>query len=270
MLDDDPAFNRLVDKVTKNTGIDCNRYKRTYLRRGINARIRAKNLDSYSEYMRILDHDPEEYGRFLDGFTINVSEFFRDLDTFDSLRNNVIPSLLAYKKDSGRKIIRVWSAGCACGEETCSIAILLQDLMREDLDTFVVSVYGTDVDKESLYKARRGVYEETSVKNVKKILIDKYFDYDGRYRVKDDIKKITRFNYHDLLSGKFASYFDIIFCRNVLIYFSKEQKEILFNIFYDSLNNKGYLILGKTEVLSTETKRKFSVIDNRERVYQKE
>jgi chemotaxis protein methyltransferase CheR len=188
MLDDDLSFKRLVGKITRDTGIDCNRYKHTYLKRRINARIRAKNLDSYSEYMKILDRDPEEYGRLSDGLTINVSEFFRDSDTFDSLRNNVIPSLLAYKKDSGMKIIRVWSAGCACGEETYSIAILLHDLMREDLDTFVVSVYGTDVDRESLYKAKRGAYEEASVKNVKKILIDKYFDYDSTSASRESCK----------------------------------------------------------------------------------
>nr|QNO54989.1 chemotaxis protein methyltransferase [Methanosarcinales archaeon ANME-1 ERB7] len=203
-------------------------------------------------------------------FTITVSEFFRDASVFDYFRKNVIPSLIQDKRKKKQKIIRIWSAGCASGEETYSIAILMYDFLGATLENFIISVHGTDIDGASLVKAKKGEYTFEEVKNIGAESLSQYFVFDqGKYRVSDKIKGLVKFEKHDLISGKPLAHFDVIFCRNVSIYFSRAMHERLHNEFYNALNNDGFFVLGKTEMLYGAARKLFKPVNAKEGIYQK-
>jgi chemotaxis protein methyltransferase CheR len=202
--------------------------------------------------------------------TINVTQFFRDPEVFHLVETEILPILIFNKVKQKRKVIRVWSAGCASGEEAYSLAILFKDLLAEKFDTFIVSIQGTDIDDSSLTAAKVGKYLPRQLENMKPELLKRYFSFDGEmYKLADEIKDMVRFRKLDLFSEKKSSHFDIIFCRNVIIYFTKEMQEILFNGFHDALNQGGYLVIGKTEGLFGDSKDNFEIINSRERIYQK-
>lgn len=268
----DPELLALLKKIHAKTSVDLTQYKDNYIVRRISTRLKACNVTTYREYMKALDTLPGEYDKVVDAFTINVSEFFRDKDTYKVIKEVVLPSIVSSKVQSGRKMIRVWSAGCACGEEVHSISILLNDLLGADYDKYTVSLYATDIDDVCMNKAREGVYDISSLKNVDKALMDKYVDRldNGKAAVKAPVKRNIRYKHHDLITGgKFGSYFDLILCRNVMIYFSEEQKKKLLMEFYNSLSSGGYLVIGKTETLVGDSRNVLEAVNNMERVYRK-
>ncbi len=219
--------------------------------------------------MKILDSDTLEYNKLMDCLTINVTQFFRDPATFEALEKAVLPQLVSDKQNRKGKVIRMWSAGCASGEEPFSIAILLNEVLRNERYDIIVSIYATDIDEKILKKAEMGEYDDLSMEKVKREYIDRYFTYSGRYKVKDEIKRSVRFKRHDLISEKALTQLDLILCRNVLIYFSRNLQEKLFAQFHQGLNKGGYLVIGKTETLAMEAMKMFKAVDVRERIYQK-
>jgi chemotaxis protein methyltransferase CheR len=269
---DDVSFNILKRKIWERTGLDCSKYKDSYLKRRIGVRLKANGLSSYWEYRKFLEKNPTEYDSLLDAIAINVSEFFRDVETFDAFKSAVLPQLLSEKKRRQSKILRIWSAGCSFGEEPYTIGIILKEVLGAELSNFLISIHATDFDENALRMAREGIYGASSLKNVDKVVLSKYFlakEGDGKYQIKDDVKRLVKFKRHELISGKKFSYFDVIFCRNVMIYFSKELQSRLLLDFYDALNDGGYLILGRTEMMIGEAKEKFSCENIRERIYRK-
>jgi chemotaxis methyl-accepting protein methylase len=165
-------------------------------------------------------------------------------------------------------LIRIWSAGCASGQEAYSLAILINELLGGS-DRFLVKIWATDVDNDALERAKKGEYDTRDFKEVDKKLLEKYFDpvYNDRYALKEDIKRLVRFEKHNLITDKGLKFMDIIFCRNVMIYFNRVQQELLLNKFYESLNSKGYLVLAKVE--SIWDKELFITIDPLQKIYQK-
>ena len=145
-----------MSKIYKETGLDCKQYKDNYLKRRINVRVRALNVESYHDYMRILDNNPDEYDLLLDKLTINVTQFFRDTTVFKAVRNTVLPALISDKKKGNKKLIRIWSAGCASGEEPYTISILLHEVLGSDINNFMISIYATDIDDAVMAKAKKG------------------------------------------------------------------------------------------------------------------
>lgn len=267
---DDINFMLLKRKIFKDTSLDCHQFKDNYLKRRIGVRMRARCLENHSEYLHLLKKDPSEYDHLLNDITINVTRFFRDPEVFKLLEEEIIPLLIYNKVKKNRKIIRFWSAGCASGEEAYSLAIILRDLLGEEMDNFIASIHGTDIDDTSLNMAREGRYLPIQVENVKTEYLAKYLIDNGEmYQVSQEIKEMVKFRNQDLFSDKKGAHFDLISCRNVLIYFTKEMQKTLILQFYNALNDNGYLILGKTETLMGEASRKFKVIDTRERIYQK-
>jgi chemotaxis protein methyltransferase CheR len=257
-------------QILKDKGFDCNQYRDAYVKRRLAIRLRANNLDSYRDYAKLLNSDPTEYNELMDAFTITVSEFFRDASVFDYFRKNVIPALILDKRRKKQKIIRIWSAGCASGEETYSIAILMYDFLGGNLEDFIISVHGTDIDGASLAKAKKGEYTFDEVKNVGADSLSPYFVFEqGQYRICDRIKGLVKFEKHDLISGKPLAHFDVIFCRNVSIYFSRAMHERLHMEFYNALNNDGFFVLGKTEMLYGTARKLFKAINAKEGIYQK-
>lgn len=266
----DRYFELLKREIFKDTSMDFNQYKNNYLKRRLNVRMRVKGVSTYDKYLRIIKSDSNEYNFLLNDITINVTQFFRDPEVFHIIENEILPLVIYEKVKKKRKVMRFWSAGCASGEETYSLSILIKDLLDEKFDTFIVSIYGTDIDNNCLEAAKKGKYLPRQVENVKPRDLNRYFAFNGEmYEISDEIKEMVRFRKQDLFNGIKGGHYDIIFCRNVMIYFTKDMQEKLFETFYNSLNIGGYLVIGKTEGLFGNSRHKFEIVNCRERIYQK-
>lgn len=269
-LHEDKNFYDLLEKIHKEHGVDITEYRPKCLGRRIYSRLRATQTDSISEYINYLDKNPAEYKNLMDAVTINVTEFFRNAEVFQAMTKKVLPELIARKKKEGKKVLRVWSAGCASGEETYTLGIMLYEFLGEAINDFIVKIYGTDIDKNVLAKAVEGRYEAAALKEAPPKIIEKYFyKEDSKYVLDDKIRLITKFLHHDLVKGEPLKNIDLVLCRNVVIYFSRELSSKVYAGFYQALNEKGYLVLGKVEALWGEVTRYFRAVDNRERIYQK-
>lgn len=270
-LEEDPSFDLLKRIISGNTGFNCEYYKEAHFRRRINVRVRATNSESYGAYLKLLKKDPQEYEFLLDALTVNVSEFFRNPETFRIIEKEVIPSLIKNRSGLFIRSIRIWSAGCAAGEEAYSLAILLHRILKNDFNKYRIRIIGTDIDTQSLEKAKKGVYNQDSLKNLDPGTIERYFLKQGdNYQVIDEFKSITQFKRHDLISDPRIDHFDIIICRNVMIYFKKDIQEKLQLNFYKSLWKGGFFIVGKSETLLGTASNLFRPYNTRERLYIKE
>lgn len=261
----------LKEKIQKHTGFCCSGYKERPLKRRLAVRMRARQVKSYEEYSCILDKNPEEYSLLLDTITINLSKFFRNSDVYGAIEEKVFPEWR-----SKRRIV-IWSAGCACGEEAYSLAILIEEGKRKKklLDFVDVSIFGTDIDEEVLRKAREGRYEKFALSECPKEIVEEYFVLEnGVYCLSSEIKGMVSFFKKDLLSEERAeepilSNLDMILCRNVLIYLEREAQEYLFSEFYRCLRDGGFLVLGKVETLLGEPRKLFKPVALRERIFRK-
>ena len=270
-MNDDDALKALKRLIFSEINLDCQQYKDKYLKRRLMVRVRANGLSGLDEYLSFLRTHPEEHDTLIGTITINVTQFFRDSSMYHYLAEQVIPDIIYRKTEQGRRVFRVWSAGCSSGEEPYSVAILIKELLGGRVDEFQVSIHGTDIDDGSLSKAKKGVYSMDQLKNVDSKLLDTYFEPFGEnYRVAREIKDMVRIKKHDLLADRKQTNFDIILNRNVMIYFSREMQERLLMDFYNSLNNGGYLIIGKTEILSGKARDVLTVISGPERIYRKD
>jgi chemotaxis protein methyltransferase CheR len=271
ILEEDLGFEILKKNITDNTGFNCEYYKEAHFKRRINVRVRATNSNSYEAYLKLLKKDPGEYELLVETLTVNVSEFFRNPETFRIIEKEIIPSIIKCKSKSLIKSIRIWSAGCATGEEVYSLAILLHRVLKKDFNKYRIIITGTDIDSESLEKARKGLYNENSLKNVDMSIKEYYFLKKGEeYQVIDQLKNITHFKRHDLISDPKVGNFDIIVCRNVMIYFKKEIQERLQLGFYQALEKGGFFAIGKAETLLGTASCLFKPYNSRERLYMRE
>ncbi len=268
-LTEEPWFSVLIKSMLKERGLDLSQYREKCMKRRIDVRLRATGAHTYPEYMAFLKKDPSEYDRLFDTLTINVTDFFRDKIAYRVIEKEVIPELLLSKKKKGMKIIRIWSAGCASGAEPYSLAILFHQILEKRPGDFLISIYATDIDKKVIEKAKMAEYEAGAVSKVDGKILNRYFNRDLKYTLKEEIKQMVKFKRHDLISEKPLSHLDIIMCRNLLIYFSRNLQVKLFNRFYEGLNPGGYLVLGKTESLGGDAAELFKPISIRERIYQK-
>lgn len=267
---EDEELEALLVKIFVDRGIDFRSYDRKYLKRRIAVRMRVSKVSAYSQYLGVLINNPREYEDLFNALTINVSEFFRNSETFKIVRNLVLPELIRYKRKENRRIIRIWSAGCAGGEEAFSVAILLREMLEAKINDFFINIYGTDIDRGSLERARQAEYQLSSLKGVNKYLLTKYFTpVDERFKVKDEVRGMVKFQHHNLISDSALKKVDVILCRNVVIYFDKDLQRRLFMKFYNALNRGGLFIMGKVETLSGEAKNLFKTVDLTERIYRK-
>jgi Methylase of chemotaxis methyl-accepting proteins len=270
-LEEDSDFKLLKKVITGNTDFNCEHYKEAHFRRRVNVRVRATNSESYGAYLKFLKRNPQEYEALVDTLTVNVSEFFRNPETFGIIEKEIIPSIIKYRSESLIRSIRIWSAGCAAGEETYSLAILLHRTLKTEFNKYRISIIGTDIDTKSLEKARKGVYSENSVKNLDTSSKERYFlKQKDAYQVIDELKSITQFKRHDLISDSRIDHFDLIVCRNVMIYFKKETQERLQLNFYQALEKRGFFVIGKSETLLENPSSLFKPYNTRERLYTKE
>ncbi|KAF5410224.1 MAG: protein-glutamate O-methyltransferase CheR [Euryarchaeota archaeon] len=262
-------FEELKKKISKDKNFSCAQYKDPYLKRRFAIRMRATATKSYRTYMELLDTNPEEYPILLNVLTVNVTEFFRDTSVFEEVKR-VLGLAITAKQETHRSSMRIWSAGCSNGSEAYTIAMLSDHILGTETNSFKVSIYATDIDDSSLKRGRDGIYKPDLLKGVAKPYLQKYFnEVDGDYQVTNATKNMVRFKRNDLINERPLPMMDMIFCRNVVIYFSRELQEKLFMNFYRSLNDGGYFVMGKTETLVGEARDKFIPVNNKERIYQK-
>lgn len=266
----DKDFITLKKKIFRCTSLDLGQYKDSYLQRRIGVRMRCCGVKAYSDYSSYLDAHPTEYDQLLDDLTINVTQFFRDPIVFRAMEEDVLPLLIYDKVNQGKNDITIWSAGCSSGEEPYSIAIMLRELLGEEFNNFAVKIIGSDIDDPSLEAASIGKYLPRQVTNIKKEYLERYFTLEGEmYQISQDILDMVEFRKIDLIASKPPARFDCIFCRNVVIYFTRDMQENLYMKFYDSLNHGGYFVMGNTETLVGEASHRFATFKSRERIYQK-
>ena len=264
------SFQLLLRQIFEDRGLDFRQYHQGVIKRKMAVRIRATGQESYAAYMRFLPNHPEEYDKLLETLCINVTEFFRDSEVWVTAKY-LLENLISQKKQKNDKSIRIWSAGCSSGEEPYSIAIALKELLRAEPFNFTVEIYATDIDKKCLRDAQEAAYNKDSLKNVNEKYLKRYFTSlgDGRYAVNDEIKSMVKFQYLDLILNDNIKDTDVVFCRNVFIYFNRDLQEQILMKFYKSLKNGGYLIKGRAETIFSEAREIFKDIDSNARIYQK-
>ncbi|EHR77513.1 chemotaxis protein [Thermococcus litoralis DSM 5473] len=267
----DRGYELIKAELFKHLGVSGDAYKDTYLKRRIQARMRKLGISNTMEYYQLLRKNRQELNNLILTVAINVTEFFRDPPVWRTFQKKIIPELIRYKREANSRSIKIWSAACSTGQEPYSIAISLYETLGDDLKGFKISILGTDIDREALQIAIKGVYPvEVVEKNIPKHVINKYFlKSDEFYRVLPKLRKLVKFQHFNLFSRAYPKGFDVIFLRNVLIYMEKEAQEKVFRQMYEALENHGYLILGKTETILGNASHLFKLYDLPSRIYKK-
>ena len=264
----DPGLAALLEKLARDRGFAGEAYKQGCIRRRVAVRMRARGVHTYDQYAQLLDADPAEYDRLLDALTINVTKFFRNRETWERVSTRVLPALWELR----RGLMRCWSVGCASGEEPYTLAILLLEHARAHpgLSTDGARIDATDLDRASLDRADTGVYQAGAFDEMPRALLSRYFTPEPPRALRAEVKRLVRFRHHDVLSAEPPQPpYDLIVCRNVVIYFDRPTQERLFLTFVNALDPGGYLVLGKVETLYGEARNRLDLEDARERIYRR-
>jgi two-component system, chemotaxis family, CheB/CheR fusion protein len=265
--DVDRDLEVLLDYLRRSRGFDFTGYKRTSLSRRIDKRMQAVGADGYLSYLDHLEVDPEEFTHLFNTILINVTSFFRDPQTWDFLRAEILPRLAEGKPDG--EPIRMWSAGCASGEEAYSLAMATAEALGPDVVRDRVKIYATDVDDEALNQARQARYSTREVEGVSPELLERYFEGNGNGHVfSKDLRRSVIFGRHDLIQDAPISRIDLLVCRNTLMYLNSETQSHVLARFSFALREGGYLLLGKAEMLLAHSNL-FTSVDLKRRVFQK-
>src|SRR5262245_7092302 len=269
MSDDEQSLEPLLDYVRDARAFDFTGYKRASLMRRIRKRMQEVGSDSFGSYQLVLESDANEFASLFDTILINVTSFFRDRDPWTYLADSVIPRLLSNHPDDAP--IRLWSTGCASGEETYSLAILFCDAVGEDAFRNRVKIYGTDADNDALKTARHARYPASAIEGaITADRIVRYFErIDDHYVFRSDLRRSVIFGRHDLVMDPPISRVDLLSCRNTLMYFTSDTQRRILGQFHFALSPGGFLLLGKSEALVTRTNL-FRVDDLRRHVFQKD
>ena len=245
-------FEVLLAHLKQSRGFDFTAYKRASLMRRVLVRMQQLGLKRFAAYLDFLEVDPEEFTRLFNTILINVTSFFRDPANWEYLRDEVLPGLIGTPEASSP--IRVWSAGCASGEEAYSIAILLAEALGTDAFRERVKIYATDVDEEALSQARHAAYAPRAIEDVPPRLLERYFDrQEDRFAFNKDLRRAVIFGRHDLIQDAPISRVDLLICRNCLMYFNSEAQARILARFHFALVPRGVLFLGKAETLLAQS-----------------
>ena len=268
----DQQVDTILEVVRTQTGTDLKGYRRPILTRRISERMARLEMDA-DLYISLCRAGAKECGKLADTLAIHVSSFFRNPIVFEILAQSVLPRLMEEKDE-----IRVWSAGCAAGEEPYSVAILIQEEIRKSRrSNSHPMVFATDSNRGILKVAEKARYPRKSLNDTKLGWVNTYFSSEQEgFQLSSDVRKMVHFSEGDLLSKQtgapaesiFGS-FDLILCRNVLIYFTEETQKQILQRMYASLVKGGTLVLGDSEMLYGDLKPRFRTVDARNRIYQK-
>lgn len=244
---EDQRMRQLLEQVRSRSGIDFGAYRQPTIHRRLRRRMADTQQHSVEDYLRYLQRHPEEYQRLANSFLVQVTEFFRDPEIFEALRTRVLPQLIEEARSQDRQL-RIWSAGCATGEEAYSVAMLVADLLGDDGDSVDVRLFATDIDPESIAFARRRIYSPATLGGVPPGLAARYLTpVDDGLEVTKQVRRMVVFGLHDLGQSSPFPHIDLVLCRNVLIYFTPELQRGVLQLFAYSLREGGCLMLGKSE-----------------------
>jgi chemotaxis protein methyltransferase CheR len=243
----DQDFELYRKFIYDQSGIHFSATNRSILESRLKERLREKKMESYSEYYALIVKDKEEMKVLLDTVTTNLTRFFRNTAHFDAFEKFVIPDLIKLKQSGSDRKIRIWSAGCSTGEEPFTIAMIAKEILPPG---WSVEIVASDISLKSLMVGKEGFYPDSRVQGIPEEFLKKYFERKGNgYQVKDEIKSLIRFDYHNLKYDSGARNLDIVFCRNVLIYFDEVAQKATVERFWDSMSTHSYLFIGHSESL---------------------
>ncbi len=244
----DADYEKFRKVIYDESGITFSATNRSILDSRIKEQLKNKNLSTPAEYYNLVMSNPEEMKIMLDSVTTNLTRFFRNQPHFDAFVNYVIPHVVENKKAAGGdRTIRIWSAGCSTGEEPYTIAMIMKEICPMG---FNFQITASDISMKCLMTAQKGFYADAKVDGIPADYLSKYFTkVDGGYQMKKEIMDTIRFDYHNLRNDSGARNLDVIFCRNVLIYFDEEAQLAVINRFWNSMAAKGFLFIGHSESL---------------------
>jgi len=268
--DDTADFAALTRRISREVGLDLDVYKDKCMRRRIAVRMRACGVHTFGDYQSLLDRTPAEYERLRDALTINVTRFYRNRETWDALREAVLPELWNAREGH----LSVWSAGCSSGEEPYTIAMIVADIAdRAGRPAWLhrLSVDATDIDRASLARAAAARYREDVFVETPPDLVARYTEHVGGSDrvVTERVRSRVAVRAFDLSADRPARSYDLIVCRNVVIYFDRGMQERLFLTFAESLAPGGVLVLGKVETLLGPARDRLTLLEPRERIYRR-
>lgn len=257
----DEEFRKFKILIYNESGIHFSNINRPILESRIRERLKITELEKPLDYYNKVLSDKKETITLLDSVTTNLTRFFRNESHFNALKQEVFPEIIKRKTDD--KKIKIWSAGCSTGEEAYSVGIALLEVLKDNY-SWNIDILASDISLKSLMVAKKGYYPKERVDSVDNILIEKYFDkVDNGYQIKDFMKDLIRFDYHNLKFDNGERNIDVVFCRNVLIYFDRKAQIETVNKFSLVLNDEGYLFIGHSESLfGMDTDFKFHKINN--------
>ena len=267
----EPPANRdlevLLDYLRRSRGFDFTGYKRNSLSRRIERRIQDVGADGYLGYLDHLEVDPDEFTQLFNTILLNVTSFFRDPPAWDYLRAEILPRLVAEKDDD--EPFRIWSAGCASGEEAYTLAMVAAEALGPEAVRERVKIYATDVDEDALSQARQARYTAKQVEGVPPELLERHFERNGDgYVFSKELRRSVIFGRHDLIQDAPISRIDLLVCRNTLMYLNSETQSHVLARFSFALREGGCLMLGKAEMLLTHSDL-FTSLDLKRRVFRK-
>jgi chemotaxis protein methyltransferase CheR len=246
------VFRLIRDIIKDYCGLYFDDASRYLLEKRLSRRVRNHHLNDFRDYYRFIRYDKraeEELTAIMDVLTVNETYFFREQNQLNAFSEEILEELKTVNRD--RKTLRIWSAGCSTGEEPYTIAMLINE--RGHFNGWDIEIHGSDINQRVLQTARRGVYRKNSFRTTEPYFMSKYFiEEDGSFKINDVVKKHVNFNYLNLLDpfkSKFLGKMDVIFCRNVLIYFDNASRRRVIENFHDRLVDGGYLLLGHAESL---------------------
>jgi two-component system CheB/CheR fusion protein len=265
--ENDRDLEVLLDYLRRSRGFDFTGYKRISLRRRIDKRMQDVGVDSYLSYLDHLEVDPEEFTQLFNTILLNVTSFYRDPPAWDHLAAEILPRILADKGED--EPIRIWSAGCASGQEPYSLAMVTAEAMGPDAVRERVKIYATDLDEEALNQARQARYAAKQVQGVPPELLERYFEHNGDTSTfSKELRRSVIFGRHNLIQDAPIPRIDLLVCRNTLMYLNSETQAHVLARFSYALREGGYLLLGKAEMLLAHSNL-FTAVDLKRRVFRK-
>jgi two-component system, chemotaxis family, CheB/CheR fusion protein len=263
----DPAFEALLQFLKRSRGFDFTGYKRASLERRFRRRMEAVGCNTFADYLDFLEVHPDEFAELFNTLLINVTEFFRDPPAWEYLRDQALPPVLADKPSD--EPIRVWSAGCATGQEPCTIAMILAEMLGHEAYCERAKIYATDIDEDALAIARQATYGAKEIETLPAELRDRYFERaDQRYAFRKDMRRTLIFGRNNLVEDAPISRLDLLVCRNTLMYFTAETQARILRRFNFALRPTGILMLGKSEMMVSH-REQFAAMDIKQRVFRR-
>ncbi len=244
---DDTHFQKFRDLIYEASGIHFSSSNRSILESRLRERLRVAGVDTLAEYYSRIRKDNEELKVLLDSVTTNLTRFFRNASHIETFEKFVVPEIVSRKRGGGDRTFRLWSAGCSTGEEAYTVAMVALEQLPPGLTLEIVA---SDISLKSLMIAKEGYYPETRMQGVPQHFLDKYFiPRNGGYQASDQLKQVIRFDYHNLKNDSGLRGLDVVFCRNVLIYFDEPAQKAAVSRFWDAMSSHSYLFIGHSESL---------------------